>query len=110
MYILEHLQHGARLAQGLAQLLHTSVTQVVLTQQQLRKKLVLGQHLPEVGTAGSCEATFLNPAGQSARHELDQNSLQHPVFRAHQTQPYGPPAPLHATLHDAVLLCPVICV
>lgn len=57
----EHPQHGAGLAQALAEFLHARVPQPVVTYLQLQEKFILGQHRAEVGAAGGCEAAGLHP-------------------------------------------------
>lgn len=60
-HLPEYPQHGARLAQALAELLHACVAQLVAADLQLQEELVLGQHRAEVGAAGSGEAAGLDP-------------------------------------------------
>lgn len=54
-------QHCIWLAQGLAKLLDSLVSQWVAAHLQLQQRTAFGQHGAEVGTGGSCEATGLYP-------------------------------------------------
>lgn len=86
----EHPQCGARLAQGLAQLLDARVTQLVAAQLKFQEMLVLGQHQADVLAAGRREAAGLHPVG--SRQGLG-------VIAAHGAArpPYPPALPSEGT-------------
>lgn len=97
----KHTQHCVWLAQGLAKLQDSQVSQWVAAHLQLQQRTVFGQHRAEVGTRGSCEATGLYPVGTERLEPVPPSSpsLGGPLRDADGSPTLFPIPPTSVYLH-----------